>query len=404
MIGRVCCGHWQLDQIGGKNMRSTLVMGLLGSLSVCVCGLHAYGQETATVDVTHVKVYFEPGRFGGWPANHGVWSWGNEILVGYSRGFYKDLGSERHNIDRERPEEHWLARSLDGGQTWSHEHPMEKGQMIPYGEGLHGTQTPGIPIPELKDCPGGIDFSHPDFAWAAKKSSVHAGQSRFYYSIDRGKDWLGPFKLPSFGTTGTAARTDYLVDGPHEMTIFITAAKPDGREGRPMAARTLDGGKTWHFLSWIIESPEGFAIMPATVRLSESELLTIVRRRTAERRWNAAYRSLDNGLTWTFVGDPVTDLGEGNPPALIRLADGRLCYAYGYRASPYKICVKLSDDRGQSWGPEIVLRSDGANRDIGYPRMVQRPDGKVVVIYYFNDLKTGPERYIAASIWNPELN
>ena len=26
-------------------------------------------------DVTHVKVYYEAGRFGGWPANHGIWSW-----------------------------------------------------------------------------------------------------------------------------------------------------------------------------------------------------------------------------------------------------------------------------------------------------------------------------------------
>ena len=59
----------------------------------------------------HVKVFAVPGRFGGWPANHGLWSWGNEILVGFSRGYYKDLG-ERHNIDRERPEEHLLARSL----------------------------------------------------------------------------------------------------------------------------------------------------------------------------------------------------------------------------------------------------------------------------------------------------
>src|SRR5258708_2812385 len=40
----------------------------------------------------HVKVYSEPGRFGGWPANHGIWAWGNEILVGFSAGYYKDLG------------------------------------------------------------------------------------------------------------------------------------------------------------------------------------------------------------------------------------------------------------------------------------------------------------------------
>ena len=34
--------------------------------------------------VRHVKVYAERGRFGGWPANHGLWSWGDEILVGFS--------------------------------------------------------------------------------------------------------------------------------------------------------------------------------------------------------------------------------------------------------------------------------------------------------------------------------
>ena len=59
-------------------------------------------------DAKHVKVYYEEGRFGGWPANFGIWSWGNEILTGYSRGYHKDLGPTRHHIDREKPEEFWL--------------------------------------------------------------------------------------------------------------------------------------------------------------------------------------------------------------------------------------------------------------------------------------------------------
>ena len=322
--------------------------------------------------------------------------------MGYARGYYKDLGPDRHHIDRDRPEEHWQARSRDGGQSWSLEHPLDKGQLIPYGDALHGTATPGIAIPPLQDCPGGIEFTHPDFALVAKMSSAHAGQSRFYYSYNRGHDWIGPFGLPNFGTAGTAARTDYLVDGVHGLTMFLTAAKPNGREGRPLAIRTGDGGKSWGFLSWIDENPEGFSIMPATVRLSETELLTVVRRRTDSRRWNAAYRSLDNGASWQLAGDPVEDLGEGNPPALVRLRDGRVCLAYGYRAPPFSICAKLSSDGGRSWSEEIVLRDDGANRDIGYPRMVQRSDGKLVVVYYFSDLKTGPERYIAATIWDPE--
>jgi hypothetical protein len=36
--------------------------------------------------VEHVTVYHRQGRFGGWPANHGIWSWGDEILVGFSAG------------------------------------------------------------------------------------------------------------------------------------------------------------------------------------------------------------------------------------------------------------------------------------------------------------------------------
>src|SRR5437870_8894780 len=90
----------------------------------------------------HVKVYSERGRFAGWPANHGLWSWGDEILVGFSAGYHKDLGPERHNIDREGPEEHLLARSRDGGETWTIENPAEKGTLIPSGPALHGVAAP----------------------------------------------------------------------------------------------------------------------------------------------------------------------------------------------------------------------------------------------------------------------
>jgi len=141
--------------------------------------------------------------------------------------------------------------------------------------------------------------------------------------------------------------------------------------------------------------------MPASVRLSESDLLVVVRCREGRRRWQAAYRSRDDGRSWVYLNDPVADLGEGNPPSLINLSDGRLCLTYGYRAEPYSICAKLSSDGGETWGDELVLRDDGACRDLGYARSVQRPDGKVVTVYYFNDAETGPERYIAATIWDP---
>ena len=34
----------------------------------------------------HIIVAREEGRFLGWPANDGVWSWADEIVVGYTNG------------------------------------------------------------------------------------------------------------------------------------------------------------------------------------------------------------------------------------------------------------------------------------------------------------------------------
>ena len=83
----------------------------------------------------------------------------------------------------------------------------------------------------------------------------------------------GPYSLPMFGFTGIAARTDYLVSGPSTCTLFLTAAKADGEEGRIFCTRTTDGGKSFDLLSPIGPEPSGFAIMPASLRLSPTRIL-----------------------------------------------------------------------------------------------------------------------------------
>jgi photosystem II stability/assembly factor-like uncharacterized protein len=237
---------------------------------------------------------------------------------------------------------------------------------------------------------------HPDFAMTVRMESIHVGPSRFYYSTDRGKTWAGPFKVPNFGQQGIAARTDYLVNGPDDAIMLLTAAKSDGREGRVICVRTTDGGKNWEFVSFVTPEPEGrdHAIMPSTVRLSPQKLLTAVR----YRGWIENYQSEDNGQTWNVLNRPVPD-GD-NPASMIKLMDGRLAITYGRRTEPFGIRARLSSDQGLTWGEEIVLRDDGGNWDLGYPRTVQRPDGKIVTVYYFNEDKD-QERYIGATIWDP---
>jgi hypothetical protein len=382
-----------------KGTSSVTAVILLGVLASASAEQQAPTSQEQTPAVEHVKVYCERGMFGGWPANHGIWSWGNEILVGFTKGYYKDLG-DRHHIDREKPEIHMLARSLDGGVTWTIEDPGAKGQLLTEGGYLHGVPRPDVAIPEMKEPQGGVDYTHPDFAMAIRTNSIGAGISRFFYSYDRGHSWEGPFRLPNFGAPGIAARTDYIVNGKHDCLLFLTAAKPNGEQGRLLCARTRDGGKTWTRASWIGPEPKGSEIMPASVRLSQTDILVAGRNNEGPRRWISAYLSRDNGETWQKLDDPVGDCGIGNPPAMIRLKDGRICLIYGFRGEPYSIRARLSSDGGRTWSDDHVLRDDGASRDIGYPRVVQRPDGKVVALYYFTDLKTGPERYIGATIWD----
>ena len=367
----------------------------------CSIGTAHAGQPSIVEQST---VYFQPGRFGGWPANHGIWAWGNEIVVGFSVGYYQDRGVGFHAIDHNKPERHILARSLDGGHTWSLEDPERQGVLIGTKGMRHGTLPDDVHEREPIDCPGGIDFTNPNFALTARMANIDGGQSRFYYSVDRAHTWQGPFRLPLCGQTGIAARTDYIVNGPHDCLMFVTASKQNGKEGRPICIRTTDGARTWQFVSKIGPEPTGYAIMPSTVRLSPTELLTTIRRREEGPQehdaWIDAWRSPDDGVHWQFLNRAAPDLGEGNPPALVRLRDGRVCLAYGVRKPPFRMEARLSSDGGRSWSRQFVLRGDGASRDLGYPRSVQRPDGKVVTIYYFHD-PAHIERTIDATTWDP---
>lgn len=351
----------------------------------------------------HVVVYGVSGQFAGWPANHGIWNWGDEILVGFSAGTHKDLGPY-HNIDREKPEHHLLARSLDGGMSWTIENPAEKGQLINARGMRHGltdeTRIEPAPVPIAEP----IDFSHPDFCMTLRFQNVHRGTSRLYYSYNRGRDWQGPYQVPSFGQPGVMARTDYLVNGPRDCHVLLTASKQNQREGRVFCVRTIDGGLNWRFLSFVGPEPAGFAIMPSTVRVSDNHLVTTTRRREGpgepRRRWIDSWESRDNGKSWNSLGVAVEDVGEGNPPSVIRLSDGRLCLTYGDRKPPFRIRAQFSQDCGNSWSEPWILRTGGGGRDIGYVRSLQRPDGKVATLYYFFTAENIYRR-IVATIWDP---
>ncbi len=311
-------------------------IAVAGLFSLCACMRAADGP----IAPRHIVVYKEAGRYGGWPANHGIWSWGNEIVAGFSAAYYQKKSADVHQYNSSKPEEPRLARSLDGGETWTIEAPPS---LLPPEQG--GAKTTSLREP--------MDFLHTGFAMTIRFTDTNQGPSRLLYSYDRCKTWKGPYEFPLLG-------------------------------------------------SWIGEEPAGFAIMPSTVRLSADRMITAVRVKE-DQRHDAIdlHGSADDGAHWQFLNRPVPSTGGhgGNPPSMIRLKDGRICLTYGYRGEPYRICARISKDEGSAWSEEIVLRT-GATWELGYTRTVQRPDGKIVTVYYFPE-HPDTERIIAATIWNP---
>lgn len=389
-----------------KQIEGLLLVGCIFLISSCVENQeNNITSDENSESIQHLKVYYKEGRFAGWPANNGIWIWEDEILVGFVEAAHRETEGF-HTYDQETARNKY-ARSLDGGETWTIEDAYE--------QGMTGFAYDHNIPEELADQPKTLeepieDFTDPGFAITFMRDDYHDGPSTFYYSMNRGREWNGPFSFPNLGTKGVGTRTDYIVEGPQTLSTFMNVAKENGREGRVIYAKTTDGGVNWNLVSWIGEEPEGFDIMPSTVRLSESEMYTVMRSRgpNPRRDFLKAFRSTDNGQSWQEEVNPAFDTGNGgSPPALVQMENGRLALAYVYR-SDYgsRVHLRFSGDEGKTWGNEITLRSgDGATKDVGYPRMVQRPDGKLVVVYYWNNaLQPGadPYRYIAATIVDPD--
>lgn len=376
--------------------RRTFLGSTLGCAGVPFLSRQAATAPTGQVEVErHVVAWRQPGRYGGWPANHGIWSWGDEIVCGCTAGFMKSGDPNRHPIDRSAGEAHALLRSVDGGAHWTFETPTAL-EPPPRPERIAVTgESPEVRPARRLTTP--IDFTAPDLALTFRKSHGAPG-AWLFASPDRARTWSGPWQVPALDGPNFDPRTDYLVVGPRELLVFMTAMKANGREGRPLTLRTRDGGLTWERLGWIGPETAGYRIMPATVSLGGGRLYTVIRRNDEARHCLEGYRSDDGGVSWREAGLVAADTGRGNPASLTRLADGRLCAVYGYRAAPFGIRVVTSEDEGRTWGAPVALRQDASDWDLGYPRTIVRRDGRLVSVYYFND-RSGPERYIAATIW-----
>lgn len=138
-----------------------------------------------TTTSTHVEalqrsiVYDEPGRFAGWPANYGLWAFGDEVVLIFLLGHTGPLRGV-HARDLSRPFVPVVARSLDRGETWATE---DFTGIVPGAAVLSGDEHQ---IPELKaedkitatdfvPLPGPVDFTDSETLVMAARTSLGGG-------------------------------------------------------------------------------------------------------------------------------------------------------------------------------------------------------------------------------------
>lgn len=349
-----------------------------------------------------VTVASEPDRFLAWPANAGLWSWsgGREILVGFVDGPWLD--KEGHRVGE--PQEQRLARSLDGGLSWSIETP----------EPFVGREGP------LQDLSTPIRFEAPDLAIrvvADGRNRPEERLGRFFVSMDRGHNWQGPFRFtglehaPQLRGLILTSRTSVRVTGPASAQLLLSARDPrlgrlSSRLDKPFVAQTEDGGRSWSVLSWVVPWSDPFrAVMPSLVDLGQGRLVAALRRRDPRQQpetpsWIDTYASDDGGRSWRFLSRvDETGVHNGNPPALARLPDGRLACVYANR-SQRRMLLRLSRDDGRSWGPPLEIRANPFEQDMGYPQLTVNHRGELVAIYYLATAEL-PHSHLEAALLRP---
>ena len=220
-------------------------------------------------------------------------------------------------------------------------------------------------------------------------------------STDQGKTWSRQeWVLPGAAKVSGNRPPTFMENGTILYHVYTTDKRGDHYN---YVWRSMDRGNTWrlhpmgtHLLSVYVNETAMVEVSPGTVlahqRIDPGPEHLIVKRwsQFLIERW-----SYDGGVTWT---DPLRTDILGYPAHLLKLRDGRILSAYGYRTEPCGVRAVLSEDGGMTWDLDnmVVLRDDGGHPsglklkedpsrgwgDVGYPVSVQLADDSILTAYY----------------------
>jgi hypothetical protein len=240
-------------------------------------------------------------------------------------------------------------------------------------------------------------------------------------SRDGGKTWGETILIPLEGLPSMTAIQSTLVRPDGRLLLFMFAVDKDNTHRHPLVYGSVNQGREFRFMTFVTprEDPFGNAdgdyadpsvafvghrwFYPRGYLLPNGRILCLTRcqRDPTGVMWSELFHSDDGGDTWAFLSR-VNDYGA--PCNLVVMPDGRLVAIYGYRLMPSGIRASVSEDGGNTWGPEIIVRDDGGSWDLGYPNSWLVDATTVGTLYYFNSKNdpvqaNGGVRHIQRSIF-----
>jgi hypothetical protein len=355
----------------------------------------------------HKQIFARDGVFAGWPANYGMWRAQDGIRTGFFVSEFR-AGDKFHAFDYDSTDaRHIQIISTDEGETWMAEDGpvtcppldfmMKKGKVR--RDAVIGIESnPRMPEPNTMR----IDLLTPGTRILFSRNGwSHRPRSWWVSTTNGGRTWSPPKAIPILAPWGVAARTDYCVRDDGVGIIPLTIMREDGIEGRTLMLSTADG-ITWNQHGLIGPRVDSncicYNIMASPVFVGRRsagrdayDCLIAIRRRKRDRNHILVYRYNSAAGTSSPVATDVETGFGGNPPTLVRTRSGRNFLAWWKRADPattQKPTLLLAElcDRGEVRGKPHVLRVGlpGAY-DLGYCRAIERTDGKILIVYYFDD-------------------
>ena len=273
-----------------------------------------------------------------------------------------------------------------------------------------------------------------DWTWAYKTQGWLG--TYVLKSTDQGKTWSSPIPVNARPLKHAGCRCGawQMPNGSILLGVYGRIhgyeEEGEGESTRSALLRSDDNGDNWEYYSTLGYDPASIIDYeePGLLRLKDGRLVCFMRTHvnpSSDAKNMVMTISEDEGFSWT---PPRWTNIWGYPPELISLADGRYLMVYGYRRTPYGVRGVISED-GINWDVknEFVIRSGGVPggsqedkpgssmmtptsggyvkgivdwnnpgiyQHIGYPTVVQAPDGTIVVGYHEWSNDPTPLQYV----------